>query len=105
MLSKQNVNTGAKGDNAFDGDLKNTNADPVESDVEHEERHKSTNCSSCIRAVLCFACSFLCNCISPSEESSERHTGEDGMFYCSLCEVEVSWTLEFDFVLHASPCI
>ncbi|KAJ8433241.1 hypothetical protein Cgig2_023193 [Carnegiea gigantea] len=88
VLSKQNVNTGAKGDNALDGDLKNANADPLDSDVEHGVRDKSTNCSSYIWAILYFPCTFLCNCISPSEESSERHTGEDGMFYCSLCEVE-----------------
>lgn len=89
VLSKQNVNTGAKGDNALDGNLKNANADLLDSDVEHGDRDKSTNCLSYIWAILYFPCTFVCSCISPSEESSERHTGEDGMFYCSLCEVEV----------------
>ena len=89
VWSKRNANTGAKEENVFDGDLKDANADPVDSDVEHRERHNSTNCSSSIWAVLCFPCSFLCSCINPSKEPSERHTSEDGIFYCSLCEVEV----------------
>ncbi|KAL6969751.1 hypothetical protein U1Q18_029461 [Sarracenia purpurea var. burkii] len=45
---------------------------------------------SCFMALLAvIPCTFLCNCSIPREESSEQQQSEDGMFYCSLCEVEV----------------
>ena len=34
-------------------------------------------------------CAMMCPCSSSNEESSELQMSEDGMFYCSLCEVEV----------------
>lgn len=34
-------------------------------------------------------CAVMCPCSSSNEESSELQMSEDGMFYCSLCEVEV----------------
>ncbi|MFS7958065.1 putative protein S-acyltransferase [Helianthus anomalus] len=30
----------------------------------------------------------MCGCSSSNDESTELQTSEDGMFYCSLCEVE-----------------
>ncbi|KAJ0677673.1 putative protein S-acyltransferase [Helianthus annuus] len=33
-------------------------------------------------------CALMCRCSSSNDESSELQTSEDGMFYCSLCEVE-----------------
>ncbi|XP_076948369.1 putative protein S-acyltransferase 22 [Bidens hawaiensis] len=35
-------------------------------------------------------CAITCHCSRTGNESDEHHTSEDGMFYCSLCEVEVS---------------
>ncbi|KAM0987142.1 hypothetical protein ACFX2G_011487 [Malus domestica] len=42
--------------------------------------------SSCF-LLACSPCAYVCNCSGSSEESLQQ--GEDGMFYCSLCEVEV----------------
>lgn len=38
-------------------------------------------------------CAWMCHCSSSNDESSELQTSEDGMFYCSLCEVEVNFLL------------
>lgn len=44
--------------------------------------------SSCIM-LACSPCAYICKCSSLSEESSVQQMSEEGMFYCSLCEVEV----------------
>ncbi|KAK9052171.1 hypothetical protein SSX86_028799 [Deinandra increscens subsp. villosa] len=50
----------------------------------------ATSSPSCFTTVLrLIPCAFMCHCSSPEDESSEHQTSEDGMFYCSLCEVEV----------------
>ena len=49
---------------------------------------------SCFLRVLCSPCALICGCCSGRDESSEQQMSEDGMFYCSLCEVEVRLTLE-----------
>ncbi|KAL8142321.1 hypothetical protein V2J09_015353 [Rumex salicifolius] len=59
----------------------------------------SLQCSSWLLGILCFPCSFLCKCMNGGEESSDRHMSEDGMFYCSLCEVEV-----FKYSKHCRVC-
>ncbi|KAM0057817.1 putative protein S-acyltransferase [Helianthus debilis subsp. tardiflorus] len=51
-------------------------------------------------AVLCLIPRALtCHCSSSEEESSQHQTSEDGMFYCSLCEVEV-----FKYSKHCRVC-
>ncbi|KAG5522426.1 hypothetical protein RHGRI_034566 [Rhododendron griersonianum] len=58
--------------------------------VEIEKINASSRPSSSVIPLLAFIpCAFKCNCSSPQEESSDQHLSEDGMFYCSLCEVEV----------------
>lgn len=58
--------------------------------TEFETKNTSSQNSSCVMALVgLFPCVSLCNCSSSCEEFSERKTSEDGMFYCSLCEVEV----------------
>lgn len=55
--------------------------------VESEKKIASSQQPSCFMALLALVpCAFMCN---GHDESSEQHTSEDGMFYCSLCEVEV----------------
>lgn len=54
-----------------------------------EETNASSKRSSCF-LVACFPCAIFCNGCSSSEESSQQQMSEEGMFYCSLCEVEVS---------------
>ncbi|KAK1415958.1 hypothetical protein QVD17_31746 [Tagetes erecta] len=44
-------------------------------------------------------CALMCHCSSSNDESSELQTSEDGMFYCSLCEVEV-----FKYSKHCRVC-
>lgn len=52
------------------------------------EKNVSSSQSSCLMLV-CSPCAFICGRCSSSEESSDQQRSEDGMFYCSLCEVEV----------------
>ncbi|TQD89279.1 hypothetical protein C1H46_025128 [Malus baccata] len=59
-----------------DGTSKMSTSDGGKSPSEH---------SSCF-LLACSPCAYVCNCSGSSEESLQQ--GEDGMFYCSLCEVE-----------------
>ncbi|KAJ0631954.1 putative protein S-acyltransferase [Helianthus annuus] len=62
---------------------------------ERSKTVKATSSPSCLMAVLCLIPRALtCHCLSSEEESSQHQTSEDGMFYCSLCEVEVRLTFE-----------
>ncbi|KAI8528527.1 hypothetical protein RHMOL_Rhmol12G0155300 [Rhododendron molle] len=68
--------------------------------VEIEKINASSRPSSCVIPLLAFIpCAFKCNCSNPQEESSDQHLSEDGMFYCSLCEVEV-----FKYSKHCRVC-
>ncbi|MFS7965896.1 putative protein S-acyltransferase [Helianthus anomalus] len=50
--------------------------------------------------VLCLIPRALtCHCSSSEEESSQQQTSENGIFYCSLCEVEV-----FKYSKHCRVC-
>ncbi|MFS7964175.1 putative protein S-acyltransferase [Helianthus anomalus] len=50
---------------------------------------------SCLMVVLCLIPRALtCHCLSSEEESSQHQTSEDGIFFCSMCEVEVRLTFE-----------
>ncbi|XP_010470928.1 PREDICTED: probable protein S-acyltransferase 22 [Camelina sativa] len=68
-------------------------------DPENETNKKleSSKKSSVLR-WLCSPCALLCNCCGGGDESSEQMS-EDGMFYCSLCEVEV-----FKYSKHCRVC-
>lgn len=84
------MNAAGKGGKPHDEDDKSTDINMEKFKADHEHGVESSHCSSCVVGILFYPCTFLCNCMSPSEESSERQTSEEGMFYCSLCEVEVS---------------
>lgn len=56
------------------------------------EKNASPKNSSCL-LLVCSPCAFICNSCGSSEESSEQQMSEEGMFYCSLCEVEVSGSI------------
>ncbi|KAG7658971.1 Palmitoyltransferase DHHC domain [Arabidopsis suecica] len=68
-------------------------------DTENGSNKKleSSERSSLLR-LLCSPCALLCSCCSGKDESSEQMS-EDGMFYCSLCEVEV-----FKYSKHCRVC-
>nr|KYP67336.1 putative S-acyltransferase At1g69420 family [Cajanus cajan] len=62
------------------------------------ETSTSSSCSSCILLVSS-PCAYICSCSNSTEKSSDKQASEDGMFYCSLCEVEV-----FKFSKHCRVC-
>ncbi|KAK1437721.1 hypothetical protein QVD17_03517 [Tagetes erecta] len=67
---------------------------------DKSKTEKTTSSASCFMAVLrLFPCAIMCHCSSPEDQSSEHQTSEDGMFYCSLCEVEV-----FKYSKHCRVC-
>ncbi|WVZ66578.1 hypothetical protein U9M48_015778 [Paspalum notatum var. saurae] len=57
-------------------------------------QHKDTN-SSCLSSIFSmvllvfYPLSFVFSCCQSHEWSSEQQTSEEGMFFCSLCEVQV----------------
>ncbi|KAJ0096182.1 hypothetical protein Patl1_16767 [Pistacia atlantica] len=77
-----------------------TCADATSKDLnlEIEKINESSDHSSCLLYALT-PCAFICNCSGSSGESSEQQISEDGMFYCSLCEVEV-----FKYSKHCRVC-
>ncbi|XP_022776811.1 probable protein S-acyltransferase 22 [Durio zibethinus] len=66
--------------------------------VEIGANDASLKQSSCLLWIF-FPCAFFCKCSSSNKESSEQQMSEDGMFYCSLCEVEV-----FKYSKHCRVC-
>ncbi|KVI05480.1 Zinc finger, DHHC-type, palmitoyltransferase [Cynara cardunculus var. scolymus] len=80
--------------------IKNTKNQDSKTEDNVSETEKDTPNSSCSMAVLALVpCALICHCSSPDDESSELQTSEDGMFYCSLCEVEV-----FKYSKHCRVC-
>ncbi|KAK7251919.1 hypothetical protein RIF29_35530 [Crotalaria pallida] len=63
-----------------------------------DKKSTSPTCSSCF-LLVCSPCAYICSCSRSNEESSDRQTSEDGMFFCSLCEVEV-----FKYSKHCRVC-
>lgn len=74
----------SKGSEIADASFKDPNAD-------FEQKHAMLGHSSCLRWAF-FPCALICNFCSSSDDSSSQQMSEDGMFYCSLCEVEVGRT-------------
>ncbi|KAH7516004.1 hypothetical protein FEM48_Zijuj10G0088500 [Ziziphus jujuba var. spinosa] len=68
------------------------------STTDIEMKNTSSERSSCLW-LICSPCAYMCNCSSSSEESSTQQLSEEGMFYCSLCEVEV-----FKYSKHCRVC-
>ncbi|KAH6754860.1 DHHC-type zinc finger family protein [Perilla frutescens var. hirtella] len=60
---------------------------------KNDSSHHSSPCRMGLLALL--PCAYFCN----SHEESSDHQSEDGMFYCSLCEVEV-----FKYSKHCRVC-
>lgn len=90
-------NNATKGDkpvaNATGGDVS------IENFETDAEANVKPNCLSCFAGVLFSSCGFLCKCARQQEDPSEEQGSEDGMFYCSLCEVEV-----FKYSKHCRVC-
>uniref|UniRef100_A0A2P2LSS7 S-acyltransferase n=2 Tax=Rhizophora mucronata TaxID=61149 RepID=A0A2P2LSS7_RHIMU len=86
------------GGKPLDKDAVRADVTSTNHNMETDKRNLSSGSSSCL--LLAFSpCAFVCNCCSSSRESSEQQMSEDGMFYCSLCKVEV-----FKYSKHCRVC-
>ncbi|KAK9277740.1 hypothetical protein L1049_007287 [Liquidambar formosana] len=98
--SIHDANAATTGEKHLDKDVIGVHATGDDSTREIEKKNASSRPSSCFMGLLAFfPCAFMCNCSSAHEESSEQQVSEDGMFYCSLCEVEV-----FKYSKHCRVC-
>ncbi|XP_010258225.1 PREDICTED: probable protein S-acyltransferase 22 [Nelumbo nucifera] len=88
--SKHDVNAAIVGDKPMDECKVDNDATTEVGPTSEIEKNTSSHSPSCCIYLLGFCpCVVMYNCLSPHEQSSELQTSEDGMFYCSLCEVEV----------------
>ncbi|KAL2349204.1 hypothetical protein Fmac_003204 [Flemingia macrophylla] len=62
------------------------------------EKKSASSPLSCLQLVFA-PCAYICGCSSSSKESFDEQASEDGMFFCSLCEVEV-----FKYSKHCRVC-
>ena len=76
------------GDKPLYEDTEGKDATSKVSTIDTEKNNTSLQRSSCL-LLACSPCAYVCNCSGSSEESSSLQMSEEGMFYCSLCEVEV----------------
>ncbi|KAL6570914.1 hypothetical protein OROGR_000464 [Orobanche gracilis] len=60
-----------------------TDIGPPATDVNNKTQRKST---SFVGILALLSCAYVCN----SHDESRNQQSEDGMFYCNLCQVEVS---------------
>ncbi|GLT27609.1 hypothetical protein SLA2020_025940 [Shorea laevis] len=98
--SIHDANAATIGGKPLDKDATGTDATSKEHSVQNLQIDKNMPSKSSSYLRLIFSpCAFICNCCSSSEESSERQMSEDGMCYCSLCEVEV-----FKYSKHCRVC-
>ncbi|PIA62883.1 hypothetical protein AQUCO_00200715v1 [Aquilegia coerulea] len=71
-----------------------------EDSTEIAKKTVTSSHPSCFMVLLGWCPGALfCSCSSHHEETPEQHTSEDGMFYCSLCKVEV-----FKYSKHCRVC-
>ncbi|KAJ8774537.1 hypothetical protein K2173_016983 [Erythroxylum novogranatense] len=76
-----------------------TSADATSKDLNIDIDEKVSSRKTSWFLLVISPCSLVCNCCSSSSKSSEQHISEDGMFYCSLCKVEV-----FKYSKHCRVC-
>ena len=86
--SLHDANAKKVGEKPLDEDVTGQDATSKVSTVDTEMKNTSIERSSCL-LLACSPCAYICNCSGSSEESSNQQMSEEGMFYCSLCEVEV----------------
>ncbi|TXG56569.1 hypothetical protein EZV62_017882 [Acer yangbiense] len=91
--SINDANAATVGGKPLESDVTGADATSKEFNSEIDKRNRP----SCFLLAL-FPCAFVCNSCG-SREESEQQMSEDGMFYCSLCEVEV-----FKYSKHCRVC-
>lgn len=73
----------------------NINSDATRGELHSESERLPGYTMTWMAAFLsCCGMSFMCNWCHSHEQSSEQQLSEEGMFYCSLCEVEVCQKLK-----------
>lgn len=72
-------------------ETKNMDSTTEDCTAEIKKMDAASQQSVCSKVLLAFLspCAYVCNCSNSHNRSSEQQASEDGMFYCSLCEVEV----------------
>ncbi|XP_045810654.1 probable protein S-acyltransferase 22 [Trifolium pratense] len=91
-------NASTIGPKSVDKEALGTDASLKDASLSTEKKSASPRSPSCF-LWLFSPCAYVCSCSSSHEDSSNQHASEDGMFYCSLCEVEV-----FKYSKHCRVC-
>ncbi|KAG6758022.1 hypothetical protein POTOM_038355 [Populus tomentosa] len=94
--SIHDANTSTVGGKSLDKEAVGADATLKEPNTQIEK--VSSGNSSCFQWVF-FPCALICNWCSSSDESSELQMSEDGMFYCSLCEVELMKVSAYEIMI------
>ncbi|CAJ1931989.1 unnamed protein product [Sphenostylis stenocarpa] len=91
--------TSTVGPKSIDKEELGTEASFKDAAISAEKKSASSSPSSSCLLLVCSPCAYICGCSSSSKESCDQQASEDGMFYCSLCEVEV-----FKYSKHCRVC-
>ncbi|KAK1362049.1 S-acyltransferase [Heracleum sosnowskyi] len=99
--SIHDANAATVGVKALNKEMKDLDTATEDRTTEIEEIAAASQPSFCFKVLLALLtpCAYVCNCSNPHDESSGQEDSEDGMFYCSLCEVEV-----FKYSKHCRVC-
>ncbi|OIW21601.1 hypothetical protein TanjilG_06725 [Lupinus angustifolius] len=96
--SMHDGNTSTVGPTSVDKEALGTETSLKDTAIAIEKKSASPSPSTCFQLVY-YPCAYICSCSSSNDESSDQQISEDGMFYCSLCEVEV-----FKYSKHCRVC-
>ncbi|PNY05041.1 putative S-acyltransferase [Trifolium pratense] len=86
------------GGNSMDNEAFGTEGNMKDTSHSVEKENPLSSCLSHF-LLVCSPCAYICRCSGSNEESSDKQISEEGMFYCSLCEVEV-----FKYSKHCRVC-
>ena len=89
--SIHDANAATVGVKPLNKDMKDMDTATEDRATEIEEIGTASQQSFCFKVLLALLtpCAYVRNCSNSHDESSGQQASEDGMFYCSLCEVEV----------------
>ncbi|XP_014492928.1 probable protein S-acyltransferase 22 isoform X1 [Vigna radiata var. radiata] len=97
--SMHDGNASTVGPKSMEKEELGTEASFKDAAISAEKKSASSSPSSSWLLLVCSPCAYICGCSSSSKESCDQQASEDGMFYCSLCEVEV-----FKYSKHCRVC-
>ncbi|KAK9116622.1 hypothetical protein Sjap_015569 [Stephania japonica] len=99
VSSVNDGNTGTFGEKSVKEGAASMESIGEDPDDKHKEGSSSSGHQCCMFLLGILTCGLIYICWKPHEESPEQQMSEDGMFYCSLCEVEV-----FKYSKHCRVC-